>query len=170
MRAIMSITRKIIGIMAATKDGVVGDRGGLPWTYPEELEHFYRTTKGNVVIMGSKTYDTAPARLFDDRKAIVLSKQIREDEESVCFVQSLTECLELIQELDPSQKVFMIGGAEIAHLFLCHNLLSSFILTQIHGKFSGDTRLNMLYFDDWKERVLTEKPDYTIMQLVNRSE
>ncbi|WP_367364235.1 dihydrofolate reductase [Candidatus Tisiphia endosymbiont of Nedyus quadrimaculatus] len=34
----------IIGIMAATKDGVIGRNNALPWYYLDEIKHFRAIT------------------------------------------------------------------------------------------------------------------------------
>jgi hypothetical protein len=71
---IMLKSRKAIGIMAATKEGIIGKGNVLPWHYPEELEHFRSTTDGHTIIMGRKTYEAIPQGIFSSRKAIIFSK------------------------------------------------------------------------------------------------
>lgn len=66
-------SRSIIGIMAATKDGVIGCNNALPWYYPGEIKHFRATTHNSIVIMGRNTYQSMPKTLFIDRQAFVLS-------------------------------------------------------------------------------------------------
>ncbi|WP_341749364.1 dihydrofolate reductase [Candidatus Tisiphia endosymbiont of Sialis lutaria] len=196
---------KIIGIMAATQQGVIGDRNSLPWSYPEELEHFRATTSGHIMIMGRKTYNIIPktsltivnsgefgARsdgatpisnrraLSDDvtnfssidynRDIIVFSRNHHCISNDVKIVSSLNEFLKYIQSLNLVKKLFMIGGAEIAHLFLEHNLISYFILTKIHHLYSGDTSIDLRYFKGWDEKILKEHPNYTICKLTNIKE
>lgn len=161
-------SRKAIGIMAATHEGVIAKGNALPWSYPEELEHFRSITDGHTIIMGRKTYEAMPPGVFSSRKAIIFSKNPKElDAKPGIFVKSLEEYFDVIDSLGEAEKIFMIGGAEIAHLFLKHKLISSFILTRIHSLYSGDTYLDLNYFKGWKETVLKSSPHYTILQLTN---
>ena len=160
--------RKAIGIMAATNEGVIAKGNVLPWNYPEELDHFRSTTDGHNIIMGRKTYEAMPQGIFSSRKAIIFSKNPKElDAKPGIFVKSLEEYFDVIQGLGEDEKIFMIGGAEIAHLFLKHKLISSFILTRIHRLYSGDTYLDLNYFKGWRKTVLKSSPHYTILQLTN---
>ena len=160
--------RKAIGIMAATNEGVIAVGNALPWNYPEELDHFRSTTDGHTIIMGRKTYEAMPPGVFSSRKAIIFSKNPKElVAKPGIFVKSLEEYFDVIHGLGEAEKIFMIGGAEIAHLFLKHKLISSFILTRIHSLYSGDAYLDLNYFKGWKETVLKSHPNYTILQLTN---
>lgn len=161
-------SRKAIGIMAATNEGVIAKGNLLPWNYPEELDHFRLTTDGHTIIMGRKTYEAMPPGVFSSRKAIIFSKNPKElDVKPGVFVKSLEEYFDVIHGLGEAEKIFMIGGAEIAHLFLKHKLISSFILTRIHRLYSGDTYFDLNYFKGWRETVLKSSPHYTILQLTN---
>lgn len=160
--------RKAIGIMAATNEGVIAKGNALPWNYPEELDHFRSTTDGHTIVMGRKTYEAMPQGVFSSRKAIIFSKNPKElDAKPGVFVKSLEEYFDFIHGLGEAEKIFMIGGAEIAHLFLKHKLLSSFILTRIHRLYGGDTYLDLKYFTGWREITLKSHPNYTILQLTN---
>ena len=160
--------RKAIGIMAATNEGVIAVGNALPWNYPEELDHFRSTTDGHTIIMGRKTYEAMPPGVFSSRKAIIFSKNPNElDAKPGIFVKSLEDYFDVIHGLGEAEKIFMIGGAEIAHLFLKHKLISSFILTRIHRLYEGDTYLDLKYFKGWGETVLKSNSNYTILQLTN---
>jgi len=160
--------RKAIGIMAATNEGVIAEGNVLPWNYPEELEHFRSTTDGHTIVMGRKTYEALPEGVFSSRKAIIFSKNPKLfSAKPGIFVKSLKEYFDIIHGLDKDEKIFMIGGGEIAHLFLKHQLISSFILTRIHRLYSGDAYLDLKYFKGWRETVLKSSSHYTILQLTN---
>lgn len=159
--------RRISGIMAVTEEGVVGRYNKLPWDYPEELRHFRETVSGNIIIMGRKSYETVPRRLCKDENTIVLSRKHDLLLEHAKVVNSLEECLEYIDRLDQKKRVYVIGGAEIADLFLKNNLLSYFILTIINKPYLGDTYLNLSHFNNWDRSVLKSCPDYVIFELIN---
>jgi dihydrofolate reductase len=166
----MRLRKRIIGIMAVTKQGVVGRDNKLPWNYPEELQHFCNTVSGHIIVMGRKTYETVPSGLCEDKNTIVFSRDRNLLMEHAKVVCSLDECLEYIDGLDQKKEVYVIGGAEIAHLFLENNLLSSFILTVINKLYLGDIRLDLSYFDNWNRGVLKSYPDYVIFELTNSNQ
>lgn len=161
-KAIYQAFMTIIGIMAATPQGIIGNDKGLPWHYPKEVSHFKSTIQGYPLIMGRKTYEHMPKKLLIPNKTLIFSRQ--ELPAPFSTIPSLDKCLDQLRHFS-EKKVYMIGGAEIAHLFLSQGLISSFILTRIHLPYPGTVRLNLSYFHGWKERVLTSHPAYTILHL-----
>lgn len=164
MRGIMN---KIIGIMAATSEGVIGKDAQLPWNYPEELDHFRHITKGHITVMGHKTFETLPPQFFADRIPIVFSQNhFLEKTPPHKVVRNLEEFLSFSSTFS-QKKIFMIGGAQIAHLFLRKNLISEFFLTRIHKSYEGDTHLDLRFFEGWNEDLMTSTLKYTIFRLQN---
>ena len=49
-------------IYARARNGVIGANNSLPWHLPEDLAHFKRTTLGQPVIMGRKTWESLPPK------------------------------------------------------------------------------------------------------------
>lgn len=153
---------KIIGIMAVDPKGVIGINNRLPWHYPSELDHFRQVTDKQVIVMGRKTFETIPQNIL---KPIVFSR----NKLSPCFNKGI-ECtiVSSMQEflsIQSSSKVFMIGGAQIAHLFLEYDLISEFIVTEIHRPYEGDVYFNLTLLDRWNKTILTKTKDYTICKL-----
>ncbi|WP_374698774.1 dihydrofolate reductase [Wolbachia endosymbiont (group B) of Limnophora tigrina] len=153
---------KIIGIMAVDPKGVIGINNRLPWHYPSELDHFRQVTDKQVMVMGRKTFEIIPQNIL---KPIVFSR----NKLSPCFNKGI-ECtiVSSMQEflsIQGSSKVFMIGGAQIAHLFLKYDLISEFIITEIHRPYEGDVYFNLTLLDRWNKTILTKTKDYTICKL-----
>lgn len=159
--------KHIIGIMAATNNGVIGINGSLPWNYPDELEYFRYTTLNQIIVMGQKTYEATPKDLFKDRKALVLSRSTQLQLEAANVFYSIDEFMNYIKTYPDNAKIFMIGGGEIADLFLMNNLISSFFLTQIHKSYIGDTYINLSFFRGWPRKELKRTKHYTIYLLTN---
>ncbi|QKX00998.1 dihydrofolate reductase [Wolbachia endosymbiont of Dipetalonema caudispina] len=155
----------IIGIMAVDPNGVIGENNKLPWCYPSELRHFLQITNRQIIVMGRKTFATMPKSILKDRTSIVFSR----NKLNSCFyrdikctvVSSMKEFL-LIRG---NSKVYMIGGAQIAHLFLRCNLISEFIVTEIHNLYKGSVYFNLTFLDKWNKIILTRTQDYTIYKL-----
>ncbi|GAA1787892.1 dihydrofolate reductase [Leucobacter iarius] len=49
-------------IWAEARGGAIGRDGDMPWHLPEDLAHFKRTTLGDPVIMGRRTWESLPER------------------------------------------------------------------------------------------------------------
>ncbi|MFK7974086.1 MAG: dihydrofolate reductase [Rickettsiaceae bacterium] len=158
----MTLTRDIIGIMAATKKGVIGNNKRMPWNYPDERQNLIRMTKEQCVIMGRKTFESIPTNFYDDRTPIIFS---RSQTTQFFTVQSIAECLAIIDKQCANKKIFMIGGAEIAHLFLQANLISQFLLTTIHHSYKGDVGLDMSLLKNWSKNDIMTNSRFTISKL-----
>ncbi len=156
----------IIGIMSATKDGIIGLNGTLPWHYPEDLKFFEQTTFNKTIIMGRKTYESVPSKIFFDRNALALSYNIHYKSDNALFFYSVKELLSYLLK-NKIYVSFMIGGAQIAHLFLQNNLISKFFLTEINRYYRGDTYLNLEYFKNWTKKRMYSNQDYNVYQLIN---
>lgn len=163
------IPRKIVAIMACDPQGVIGKKGALPWYYPEELAHFCRTTQGQTLIMGRKTFEGLPVGFFNNRRGIIFSKTkpsyLLQNSNRLIFLSSLDNFNSLNGLL--GCQLFMIGGAQIAHLFLEKGLISTFILTKIHKSFEGDSFLNLKWVDHWPVSSFEVFDFYTIYKLTN---
>ncbi len=160
---------KIIGIMASAPNGIVGNGNALPWNYPEELEHFRKITDSQVMVMGRKTFESAPSSLFKQTPIVFSKNKATDNSKSCMVVESIDQFLEHIRNIK-CHTVFMIGGADIAELFLKNNLISEFILTKIHKNYEGDKSMDLSFFDKWQQILLTQTKDYTIYKLTNTQE
>lgn len=163
----MNFNPQVIGIMATTQQGIIGCKNSLPWNYPDELEYFRKTIANHIIVMGRKTYEAIPKSLIKKRHVIIFSQNPNLLLKSVKIVHSLNEYLKYVRTLHVKKTIFIIGGAEIAHLFLKNNLISSFILTKIHKSYTGDTYLDLAHFEGWPGVILESRAHYTIFQLTN---
>ena len=156
-------SRGIIGLMAADPHGLIGKGPHLPWSYPEELDHFRQTIRGHGIIMGRRTFDSFPKDLLAYSPAVVFSRNFTSLSPRCTVVESLKAFLAYPLPTDKSW--FMIGGAEIAHLFLEHNLLSEFILTPIKKEHEGDVFLDLKKLSSWSIQEQRNFPPYLIQRL-----
>ena len=64
-------------VWAQAANGVIGDRGTLPWHLPEDLARFKALTMGATVVMGRATWDSLPAsvRPLPGRRNVVLTRR-----------------------------------------------------------------------------------------------
>ena len=49
-------------IVAMTSNGVIGDKGKIPWFIKEDMVNFKRITTGNIVVMGRATFESLPMK------------------------------------------------------------------------------------------------------------
>lgn len=115
-----------INIIAAfsTKDFAIGKQNELPWDIPEDLQHFSSLTKGSIVVMGRKTYESIPdiKRPLKNRINIVLTsaanafipKQHLQDTQ-LYYVSNEIELDGLLNNLQKTtqKQVFVIGGERL---------------------------------------------------------
>lgn len=137
--------KEINVIVAMTKSRVIGKDGKLPWHLSEDLKLFKAHTTGNIVIMGRKTFDSI-GRALPNRRNIVVSKSIREDEKvtGVEYFPDLEHAVAAAQ--DGEGRIFIIGGASIYHQMI--EKADRLYISLVDGDFEGDT-----FFPEIKEIV-----------------
>jgi dihydrofolate reductase len=125
---------KLTGIVAMTKDRVIGRDGTLPWHLPEDLAFFKKNTSGHAIVMGRKTFDSI-GRPLPKRRNIVITRDQSWRHEGVEVISSIDQLKIIIGETE--DEVFIIGGAQIYDLTM--NDMSSLLITHVKENFSGDT-------------------------------
>lgn len=100
---------EVIIIAAVAANGVIGNKGKLPWNIPEEMAHFKATTEGHAVLMGYNTYLSLKGPLRN-RYNMVLSHNKRNIFEAA-VVDSIGLAIATAEQKRHS-KLFIIGGAE----------------------------------------------------------
>lgn len=66
---------KVAHIVATDINGCIGKAGQMPWHVPADLKRFKELTKGGVVIMGRKTFESLGCKPLPDRMNIVISRE-----------------------------------------------------------------------------------------------
>jgi len=61
-------------IAAMSENRVIGAGNRIPWHLPEDFKWFKRTTMGNIVVMGRKTFESL-GRPLPNRRNLVLTRQ-----------------------------------------------------------------------------------------------
>ena len=64
---------RVSGIVAVSENGIIGDKGGLPWHLPNDLKHFKDITTGHWIVMGRKTFESI-GRPLPNRFNMVVSR------------------------------------------------------------------------------------------------
>lgn len=98
----------MITIVAAVNNrGVIGRDNGLPWSNPEDLEHFKKLTLGKTLVMGRKTFDSI-GRPLPGRKTVVLTRDTNWSHPGVEAAQSWDE---VFQKVGGEDLIVAGGGA-----------------------------------------------------------
>ncbi len=128
---------KVIAIAAVGRNGVIGRGSELPWDIPEDMKFFRDSTRGQIVVMGRKTYDSLGKALPARRNAVIT----RNPDWAVSDAEVYPDLSIALKTLEPFARnegkiVFVIGGAEIYSLSL--PFLDEVWLTEIDSEFEGD--------------------------------
>ena len=137
---------RITVVAAVADNGVIGNRGDIPWHVPADFAHFKALTMGHVLVMGRATYDSI-GRALPGRATIVLTRDPEWSADGVLVAGSLDAALELAAGL-PGE-VFVAGGAGVyaAALDRAHAL----VISEVHVSPEGDT-----FFPDVDRAAWTE--------------
>ena len=161
------IFEKIVGIAACDPRGVMGIEGKLPWHSPEELAHFAKTIGASSLIMGYKTFLSLPKHYMKGRTTIIFTKQQRVSTfTNQRFVTSLHDFFHLP---DVFQTLYLIGGAQIFHLFFQENLINEFLLTKFRQEYEGDTFFPLSFLKGWHEYLVQKNALFTIHRYTQES-
>lgn len=110
----------------------IGKDGGIPWNSPADRREFARITKGGVVIMGRKTWDSLPVRPLPGRFNAVISHSPVHG-----HVQSFPDLDSAITAY-PNHAKFVIGGQDIYEMAIRHPNLHTIHMTMIQGTHECD--------------------------------
>ena len=135
-------------VVAVDNDWGIGNKGELLAHVRADLKYFQSLTKGNVVILGSKTLSTFPGgRVLKDRVNIVLSRNPDYSPEGAVMARSIDQLLEIIKSYD-TDSVFAIGGSQVYSQLLPY--CDTAYVTKFHKSFEKDAFFpNLDESDEW---------------------
>lgn len=160
--------KNVYAIIACDPKGTMGKEGKLPWHCPEDLEHFSKTTRNHIIVMGYRTFLALPKSYFDQRIGIVFSRQkhAKSEHSNVIFIDSL-EAFMALKDLPQDKDCYVIGGAEICKLFLQKNLIKEIILTQFNNLYEGDVFFPLFLIRTWHCQTIQQSDSFTIYRYFN---
>lgn len=140
-------------VAAMAQNRVIGVDNKLPWHLPEDLQFFKDKTKGKIMIMGRKTFESLPKPL-PGRYHLVITRQTdyKVDHPMVEVLHSLNGAIERARSMIPHwpEEVCIVGGGEIYKESL--PVLDRIYLTVIEQDFAGDAK-----FPEFDETVFQLK-------------
>jgi dihydrofolate reductase len=135
-------------IAAVARNGVIGNRGALPWKLSDDMARFRKLTMGHAVIMGRSTFESLRKPL-QGRRNIVLTRNTGLRLEGCIIVHSPRGAREAAAG---EAEAFVIGGAAVYGLFLPE--ADRLYLTWIDAEVPGDTLFPPV---DWREWRVTRE-------------
>ena len=132
-------------VVAVAKNGVIGQRGALPWHLPEDLKRFRALTIGKPVIMGRKTWDSLPKKPLPGRPNIVVTRNPSFHAEGAIVAHSFTDAVAKAN----ANEIAVIGGQAIFAEAL--PIADTIHMTQVHASPDGDAFMPLIDRAVWRE-------------------
>lgn len=135
---------KFISIAAVAKNGAIGKNGNLPWSIPEDLRFFRDSTRGQVVLMGRKTFESLGKALPGRVNLVVSRSGCPRPDTGAQWFRSIEEARSWCVANVTDRDCFVIGGGEIYRL--AQDWVDEIWLTEIQAEFEGD-----VFYPDFDE-------------------
>lgn len=139
-------------IVAHSANRVIGNKGKIPWDYPEDMAHFKRTTTGHSVVMGRKTWESIGSKPLPKRTNYIITSEPDKIPllPNTVLPVSFDDMITIYKCNWPQGKdLFVIGGQQIYQAFLDAGLVDKIIATTIHHDVDGDTFFPELNREIW---------------------
>jgi dihydrofolate reductase len=150
-------------IVAMSENGVIGDKGKIPWHIREDLQRFKRLTMGHPIIMGRKTYESI-GKPLPGRTNIVLTRSpdFTAPPEVLMFA-GLDATLEHCRGQN-HDSVFIIGGSKVFQIAL--PLADRLLITEVHQHVNGDTKFPDYNRAEWQETAREDGTECSFVEYV----
>lgn len=151
---------KVILIVAKGAQNEIGKNNDLIWHLPADMRFFTQTTKGNIVLMGRKNWESIPLkyRPLSERINVVVTRNSSFNDSDCTVFHSIESAIAYYQK-EPThagKNLFIIGGGQIYQYCLEHNLLDEMYITYIDETFEADTYFPNFNADQWQQEVIME--------------
>jgi len=174
---------KMEAILAYDLNNGISKNGGIPWKSKTDLNFFYNTTKGNVVIMGRTTFLSLPenCRPLKNRLNIVLTSnpELYTNDEKYKNVDNLifTSDPNIYQEIQqnkekymasssPDFKIIIIGGKQIYEMYF--PLCEAVWVTRIKKDYQCDLFIDYDFTEQFKDyEIVKDDEELVILKYFN---
>ncbi len=153
---------KVKLIVAKAKNDVIGKDNDLIWHLPADMRFFTQSTKGQVVVMGRKNWDSIPAkyRPLSDRINVVVTRNKEFSHPDCVVFHSIEEAINHYkgENSSGSQDLYIIGGGQIYAYCMENDLLDEMLVTFIDHSFDGDTYFPQINDSQWEKELIMHHP------------
>ncbi len=161
----VDLDREVVLIVAVDPAGVIGADGGIPWDLPEDMAHFERTTTGNPVMLGRRTYESIAAQVggpLPNRTNVVLSRGEPDLAADALVVDSVPAALRAADDAPSADgRIFVAGGATVYEQ--CLPVADTMLRSEVHDRHEGDTRFPPWDRDRWAETDRAEHEGFDVV-------
>lgn len=155
----------------------MGKKNKIPWTIPDDLKFFKKTTMGCPVIMGRTTWESIPEKFrpLSGRYNIVVTSRADEFEDSNNVVFTFSPESALVYAVEHAvrhneREIFVIGGASIYEQFLnMKGVVDRVIVSHIKDTYDGDVYFPELDLKDWGSRPVKEFTDFYVIEYLSHN-
>ena len=155
---------KIKAIAAVALNGVIGNGLDIPWHISEDFKHFKKTTLGNIVVMGRKTWQSLGERPLPNRENVVITSSPGSVKNARAFA-SLQECLKAYE--NDGRTIWICGGATLYKQAL--PLCSEIVLSRVKFRPRGDVFFPKISADFKKTSTLKKHRLFNVVRYVSRN-
>ena len=148
-------------IVAKGQNNEIGKDNDLIWHLPADMRFFTQSTKGNIVIMGRRNWDSIPLkyRPLSGRVNAVVTHNRKFSHADCDTFHSVEDAINHYKE-NSDKAIFIIGGAQIYNYCLKNNLVDEMLITYIHQDFEADAFFPEFEENEWqKEMIMDYKID-----------
>src|SRR4051812_36984861 len=139
---------KIALIAAVAENGVIGNKGDIPWSIKSDFKYFKDMTIGKPVIFGRKTFESLPGGPLKNRPNVVITRDDSYIPSGAQVTHSLDAALDIARKYD-GDEIMVAGGAEIYKLAL--PVADRLYLNEVHMQPEGDTKFPAFDRNEWLE-------------------
>ncbi|MBK6527336.1 MAG: dihydrofolate reductase [Crocinitomicaceae bacterium] len=142
-------------IVAKASNDVIGKDNDLIWHLPADMRFFTQTTKGHIVVMGRRNWDSIPLkyRPLSERINVVISRNKDFKHPDCLSFQNLEDALAHFKN-EKDRDIFIIGGGQIYRDALDKNLVDEMLVTHIEQDFEGDTWFPAIDAKKWTKKEI----------------
>ena len=133
-------------VVAAARNGVIGDRGRIPWRLPDDQRFFKQLTTGHAVVMGRKTFESI-GRPLPQRENLVLSRRPLEHGPGIRGFRDLESALDWARE-QGFEECFVAGGEAVYREAL--EVADRLYLTRVDAEPEGDVEFPAIDESRWR--------------------
>ena len=132
-------------IAAIGKNNALSKDNDLIFHIKEDMDFFRKTTTGHKVVMGSKTWDSLPAKLKNRENIVISRHNIPEADKTVNNLEDY-----IAKNIDTQEEIFIIGGGSIYAQFLPY--AKHLYLTEVDSEPEAD-----VFFPEFDKRFYRRK-------------
>lgn len=142
------------GIVAVSKNNIIGNHGKIPWKVKEDMNWFKQLTERKTIIVGYNTYEKMPR--LKNRKMLVLSNNRKESLYDPFYDFSMsTISYDDIFTLPNHDKFIVCGGNQTYKTMV--NRISTLYVTRIDLEVEGDVEFDLDLEQHFKEPYFYRK-------------